>query len=89
MSDKMREGGPVYPFEYHNQTSSHQPKFFREGTLSPGASEQFAGLTLRQWYAGLAMQSMVVSPTFHDEPARTLAAMAFNMADAMIAEGEK
>jgi len=49
------------------------------------------GMTLRQWYAGLAMQSILQTCNeFPDETWRTgLAIDAFKMADAMIAEGNK
>jgi hypothetical protein len=50
MSNKDN-GGPVFPFEYHNQTRSYQPGFFNTGMLAPDASQQFAGMNLRDHIA--------------------------------------
>lgn len=49
-----RNGGPVFPFEYHNQTRIAQPGFFGTGDLAPGASQQFAGMSLRDYFAAHA-----------------------------------
>jgi len=64
------------------------PAFPREGTLAYPKGE--AGMSLRQWYAGMALASgklMKEDPT----PAtpEELAAQLFRIADAMITEGEK
>ena len=57
----------------------------------------FPGMTLRQWYAGLAMQGLVASgilthvcPAGGARPAneREIREQAFAMADAMLREGE-
>ena len=53
-------GGPAYPFEYHNQTGAHQPGFFDTGMLAPGASQQFAGMSLRDYFAAKADSEDVV-----------------------------
>lgn len=49
------------------------------------------GMTLRQWYAGLAMQGLMdaVKPSFVFTGDTTLARICFSISDAMIAEGEK
>jgi hypothetical protein len=59
-------GGPAFPFEYHNQTSRHQPGFFGTGDISPGASQQFAGMTLRDYFAAKALQGFVSSGGVYD-----------------------
>jgi len=89
-------GGPVYPFEYHNQTSKHQPGFFDTGMLSPGASQQFAGMTLRDHFAALAMASLtqVYWEDFESyasgaELNKCLSETAYEMADAMLLERSK
>lgn len=55
-----------------------------ERTVFPGMTER--GITLRQWYAGMAMQAIVTAygppPSPSDE---TIAEWAFKMADAMLA----
>lgn len=45
------------------------------------------GMTLRDWFAGMAMQGLVSSP--RSIPRATMAEHAYLMADAMIAEREK
>lgn len=69
--------GPAFPMM---RDQSHEERFIIE-----------PGMTLRQWYAGLAMQSILQTCNeFPDETWRTgLAIDAFKMADAMIAEGNK
>lgn len=54
------------------------------GSTLPGSN----GLTKREWYAGLAMQGMLSDNNF-DFPAEDIARVAFEMADAMLAEGDK
>ena len=88
-------GGPAFPFEYHNQTSRHQPGFFGTDGLAPGASQQFAGMTLRDYAAFKAMQ-VIYSTNCEWEPTGTpadeetiklfdeVATDAYLMADAML-----
>lgn len=45
------------------------------------------GMSLRDWFAGMAMQGLVSSP--RSIPRATMAEHAYLMADAMIAEREK
>ena len=48
------------------------------------------GLTKREWYAGLAMQGMIASQTPDESIATEMCAQwCFEMADAMLAEGNK
>lgn len=48
------------------------------------------GMTLRQWYAGMALQGMRADTKwFSKTSSQTLAHIAFKDADAMIKEGEK
>lgn len=91
MSDQnLRDGGPAFPFEYHNQTSKYQLGFFQDTAVAPGASQQFAGLTVRQWYAGQALAGLMGLQTVYDNMAdRDVAKAAYRLADAMLAEGEK
>jgi len=75
-------GGPAFPFEYHNQTSRHQPGFFGTGDISPGASQQFAGMTLRDYFAAKAMQGMLADPNTPE--IMDIAGAAYEAADAML-----
>lgn len=94
MSDKDN-GGPAYPFEYHNQTSTHQPGFFDTGTLSPGASQQFAGMSLRDYFAAKAMHMFHGTDITCERDIRRrfdftdAASLAYQYADAMLAERAK
>ncbi len=61
------------------------------------AEQNHNGMTLRQWYAGMALQGLISNqwstcsksyPNF-DAHVSDLSKCAFNIADALIAEGEK
>ena len=60
-------------------------------TEAHGLNNGLPGMTLRQWYAGLAMQGLIAqsSGTALGSPVGAGAAYAFAMADAMIVEGNK
>lgn len=79
------KGGPAYPFEYHNQTSSYQDGFFDSGKLAPGASQQFAGMTLRDYFAAKALSGMLSNPELCGAP-EDAATVAYAMADALLQE---
>jgi len=49
----------------------------------------FQGMTLRQWYAGLALQGLYQLPAFRMANLDDYAKKAFQTADAMILEGSK
>ncbi len=85
----VNNGGPAFPFEYHNQTSRLQPGFFGTGDVSPGGSQQFAGMSLRDHFAGLAMQGDIAGLSRHlhqydGKELQTKAIAAYQMADAML-----
>ena len=67
----MKDGGPAFPM-------------FFDGTPQRSV---LAGLSVRQWYAGMALSGMLskLGPTHTDSVTK----WAFEYADAMIAEGEK
>lgn len=53
----LKYGGPAFPFEYTNDTRQAQKSFFREGVLiAAGAAEQYAGMTLRDYFASTASE---------------------------------
>ena len=56
-------------------------------TEANGLNNGVPGMTLRQYYAGLAMQGMM--PFNWHKEYKDVALVAFAMADAMIAEGNK
>ena len=52
----------------------------------PGNQAPDTGMTLRQWYAGLAMQGMLANPIHDEDTFKVIALSAWDMADAMLAE---
>lgn len=68
------------------------PAFPRSGTPILNETKQWPetsnnGMTLRQWYAGLAMQGLCANSA-QDYGHADAAAYAFNLADAMLAHEE-
>lgn len=53
--------------------------------------EHVPGMTLREWYAGLAMQSLIAAepPAARPSDRAQLSRRAFDHADSMLAEGRK
>lgn len=51
-------------------------------------TELHPGMTLRQWYAGMAMQGFLSDPNYCPDPKST-AMDAFNIADAMLAQEKR
>ncbi len=67
-------GGPAFPYEFK----------YGDGTAS-----RAEGMTLRDYFAAKAMQSMNARPDYADTPADAIALDAYAMADAMLAERSK
>ncbi len=65
---KKPDGGPAFPVN---------PIHFAE---APALS----GLTVRQWYAGKALQGQLAAPNLRDNSREGIAREAFKYADAMI-----
>ena len=83
-----KDGGPAFPVKYNPcGLTEHQP------TLSV---EQCHGMSMRDWFAGMALQGMMASESSGDgimpryEPAATwerrTATKAYQFAEAMLAE---
>ena len=71
---KTDGGQPAFPCEYW------------EGGMVPGLIHQ-PGMTLRQWYAGMAMQGILASGTcLEDFGYEDFAIEAFKHADAMLSQ---
>lgn len=89
----LRHGGPAFPFEYHNQTSRHQEEFFQDGTVPPGGSQQFAGMTLRDYMATKFMAALSADARRGPDTLymnyEAAASESYKMADVMLAEGAK
>lgn len=89
---------PAFPFEYHNQTRDYQKSFVTDKMLPPDASEQYSGLSARDYFAAKALP--VVAERFNFKHAyedeayiavesfKSIATDAYLMADAMLAARE-
>lgn len=80
----MKDGGPAFP--------TLTRLLAGEGHI--GGSNDFdaevsGGMTLRQWYAGMALQGMMSNPDFSKDTYKDSATQAFEMADAMLAYLER
>lgn len=73
------DGGPAFP-----RSGTDGPEGY------PGVSEQ-SGMTLRDWFAGQAMNGFASDPSSHDlfDDKDDMARNAYEVADAMIKEREK
>jgi hypothetical protein len=75
-----KDGGPAFPTKRKEW----------DCCLNRSEWTMVEGLTKRQWYAGLAMQGIITSESYTAIKSPVLIAeLAFVVADAMIAEGEK
>ena len=73
---KPKDGGPAFPFVSHGSIAGHQ-------ACDPGMS-------LRDHFAGLAMQALVTKCGFPvDEDTIDCADLSYKLADAMLAERDK
>jgi len=79
------DGGPAFPTPSYVEESAN----FIPGTGYRGFGIfSTPGMTLRQWYAGMAMQGMLANPTLSgDFLLDELAQDALDMANAMLKEG--
>ena len=64
------------------------PAFPRAATYSDGMTEIWPGMTLRQWYAGMAVQGLCADSKVLDKPSG-FARASFAIADAMLAHEAK
>lgn len=78
-------GGPAFPFVVKFDVGSYDPIAGYQLTDREAAQYSFSGMTLRDWFAGQALPSMVDAA---DGPTTCadVAAQAYRMADAMLAE---
>lgn len=81
MSKEPKGGGPAFPTQFDYGPSGHQT---------------IEGMTMRDWFAGQAMASLILVPATAaiarqdgNLPTKTLALAAYEAADAMLAAREK
>jgi len=93
MIEKINNGGPAFPWPV--------PTFDSQGKMIGHSTEQ-CGMTLRDWFAGMAMLGRIANPRLvkvrqgvkltkyqRRVSSAGVAAKAYVLADAMIAEREK
>jgi hypothetical protein len=85
MSKPINDGGPAFPTTERMVDGQGLGRFEYE--------ERHSGMTLRDWFAGKALQGILSSGpegmNAFDLPLADWACAAFRMADAMIAERER
>ena len=83
MSEEINDGGPAFPeintsLDYDRDRESHFPNTYTSG-----------GMSLRDWFAGMALQGIYASDAENRIDAPHAAVWAYDAADAMIAERSK
>ena len=87
---KINDGGAAFPF-----TPNPQPFNPLNNTWTQEWDEGASGMSLRDWFAGMAMQAIATSVNRWGESRpgvdvhEVIASGAYNIADAMIAEKEE
>ena len=74
---EIRDGGPAFPCEQHESQAGTWNQTFQWG------------MSLRDWFAGMAMSGRLSHPQNCDHSDRDTAQRAYGLADAMLAEREK
>ena len=74
------DGGPAFP--------KFGDEILDAGSTQPSI-RHFGGMSLRQWYAGMALQGLIMANAGRKCDGDLTVEEAFKFADSMIAEGEK
>ena len=78
MKDKINDGGPAFPISNDNVID-----VVLKSDLNP------MGMTLRDWFAGQALNGWVMGLNFDDDIPDKVSSIAYKFADAMLKEREK
>lgn len=70
MNSNIKTGGPAFPTDNAHQTGPH--------------SYHAEGMTLRDWFAGMALQGLLLDPDSMGATEESNAEFAYKVADAMI-----
>ena len=76
MSTKPNNGGPAFPYRDED---------------GEGGFDQYSGISMRDWFAGQALNGIIAHPGMEPDDAskKGCAMLAYEYADAMIAERNK
>ena len=76
MSTKPNDGGPAFPYRDED---------------GEGGFDQYSGISMRDWFAGQALNGIIAHPGMEPDDAskKGCAMLAYEYADAMIAERNK
>ncbi len=83
MNNPKPDGGPAFPVGFRE---------FDQRIHGKAPSIGLPGMSLRDWFAGMALQGFVrgkENPLTYGENISTLALLAYSMADAMLKERDK
>lgn len=78
----MRHHSPAHPCKLTNDTDSEDVTGYEGEDIAPGITSEYSGLTVREHFAGLAMQGLLMQgPNLPED----IAELAVQHADALIA----
>jgi hypothetical protein len=78
MTTPKDDGGPIAPSMITRQRVSPD-------TISESRMDVEGGLTIRDWFAGMALQGMNAMPSWDKGTTKEIAREAYSIADAMLA----
>ena len=83
MNTQTNDGGPAFP----RPASEYEPNGMRtDGKI---AAVPFTGMTLRDYFAGKAMEGIIKSAMAFNAPKSSIAFDSYEIADAMLAARER
>jgi len=78
MNTQPNDGGPAFPISHPGITPKNEI-----------AASQMIGMTLRDYFAGQALQGILSNPSFDSITPREYASDAYGLADSMLAARER
>lgn len=86
MTDKTNNGGPAFPSGYNRKTRRGHGE---DWVLTDRVQPMHEGLSLRDYFAALAMQGYLTHEQAANSPEDVVAGWAYSMADAMLRAREE
>lgn len=88
MSDKINDGGSAFPWQLTVKGGNKDEISGDIVPLGQDVVHQICGMSLRDWFAGMALQGYIASVTQSPDP-DSAAEKCFDYADAMLVKREK